>query len=85
MIAVTKEHLENLIAKKEFLSNGRITICMLTLHNGFEVVGISGVLDQENYQQNIGEQVAYDDAFKKLWSLEGYRFQWNLYEQTKKK
>ncbi len=70
---LTKEHLESLIAKKEFIRHGEtLTICVVTLHSGFQLLGQSACIDPANFDATIGEQIAYDDAVEKLWQLEGY-------------
>ena len=75
---ITKEHLESLITDKAFIRHGdRMTICVLTLKSGFQVVGKSACIDAANFDAAIGEQVAYDNAFEKLWELEGYRVKYD--------
>ena len=70
---LTEEHLESLIAKKEFIRHGEtLTICVVTLHSGFQLLGQSACLDPANFDAEIGEQIAYANAFEKLWQLEGY-------------
>lgn len=71
---ITKEHLESLIIDKAFIRHGEtLTVCVLTLNSGFQVVGKSACIDPINFGAAIGEQVAYDNAFEQLWELEGYR------------
>ena len=71
---LTKENLESLIAKKEFIRHGEtLTICVVTLHSGFQLLGQSACIDPTNFDAAIGEQIAYDDAVEKMWELEGYR------------
>lgn len=73
-ISLTKEHLESLIAKKEFIRHGEtLTICVLTLHSGFQLLGQSACIDPANFDAAIGEKIAYDNAVEKMWELEGYR------------
>ena len=48
------------------------TVCVLRMVNGFEVIGTSACADPVNYNQEIGERIAYDNAFSQLWPLEGY-------------
>ena len=70
---VTKEHLESIIKNKEFHRlTDVLTVCVLTLRNGFTVTGESACVDPNNYNQEIGESIAYENAFDKLWMLEGY-------------
>lgn len=48
------------------------TFCTIKMQNGFEFVGRSACVDPANYNKEIGEKVAYDDAFRQIWSHEGY-------------
>jgi len=48
------------------------TICQITMQNGFTVTGTSACVDPKNYNQALGEKYAYEQAFNKLWELEGY-------------
>lgn len=70
---VTQEHLESIITDKQFHRlTGTLTVCVLTLRNGFVVTGESACADPAIYDQEIGERFAYKNAFDKLWMLEGY-------------
>ena len=51
------------------------TICLLRLVNGFSVTGESACVSPENFNQEIGEKVARENARAKIWPLEGYRLQ----------
>lgn len=70
---ITKEHLESLVANKKFFLDDTLTICVITLKNNFKIVGTSSVLSDENFNKEIGEKIAYENAFEKIWELEGYR------------
>ena len=50
----------------------QLTVCCLTLLNGFTVIGESACVSPENFNQAIGEKVAKDKAREKIWALEGY-------------
>lgn len=47
----------------------KTTVCVLTMDNGFEVVGTSACVDPENYDPLIGYHYALEDALK---NLDGY-------------
>ena len=49
-----------------------LTICVLTLKNGFTIVGKSACASPENYDAELGGKIARDDARKQIWALEGY-------------
>jgi hypothetical protein len=70
---VTKAHLESIITDKKFHRlTETLTVCVLTLRNGFTVTGESACVSPETYNQEIGESIAFENAFDKLWQLEGY-------------
>ena len=60
-----------------------LTICVLTLQNGFTVTGESACASPENYNQEVGERIAKDNAKEKIWMLEGYLLKQRLYEESK--
>lgn len=49
-----------------------LTVCALTLRNGFQVVGESAAASKENFDEAIGKRIARDNARNKIWALEGY-------------
>lgn len=49
-----------------------LTVCALTLRNGFNVVGESAAASPENFDAEIGKKIAKDNARNKIWALEGY-------------
>jgi len=72
---VTKEQIEGRIKKitcsvLEFAPT--VTICQITLDNGFSVRGESACVNPENYDREIGEKIAYDNAFRQLWAFFGF-------------
>lgn len=73
---VTIEHIESQIVKEEDFKLGtKTTIVLLTLKNGFEVVGKSGCVNPANYNHEIGVKIARERAIDQLWFLEGYTLQ----------
>ena len=56
-----------------------LTVCVIRTQNGFTVTGESACASPENYNQEIGEKIAYDEAFGKLYGLEGYLLKERLY------
>lgn len=49
-----------------------LTVCVLTLRNGFMVVGESAAASAANYDEAIGKRIARVNARSKIWALEGY-------------
>lgn len=54
------------------LPSGRVTICELTLANGFTVRGEAACVDIRNFNAEIGQRIARDNARSKVWELLGY-------------
>lgn len=71
---VTKEAIEARIVSKEFLvlPGTTVTIASITLDNGYSVRGESACVDPRNFNKELGEHYAYEDAFRKLWPLFGF-------------
>lgn len=71
---VTPEYLASRIAKVEFhrLAGGTMTLCILTVDNGFQLTGTSACADPANYRQDVGEKIARDNAERQLWPLLGF-------------
>ena len=70
---LTKEFLESEIDKTEYNRlGGTITHCTITTKSGFTFTGESACVDPNNFNQEIGEQVAYDNAFEKMWMPYGF-------------
>lgn len=55
-----------------------LTLCVLTLRNGFHVVGESASASPENYDEAIGRKLSRERARDKIWALEGYRLREQL-------
>src|SRR6266566_2522928 len=49
-----------------------MTVCALTLQNGFIVIGESAAASPENFSQEIGRTIARKNARERIWALEGY-------------
>ena len=55
------------------LPSGRVTVCELTLKNGFTVRGESAVVHIENFNIEIGRKISRENASKQIWQLLGFR------------
>lgn len=64
-----------------FLPSGRVTICEMTLKNGFVVLGESSCISKENFDAEIGKKIAYQNAREKIWQLEGYLLRQRLHDE----
>lgn len=50
-----------------------LTLCVIKMKNGFTVVGESSCADPANFDKYVGEQLAFENAKKKMWPLLGFR------------
>lgn len=57
-----------------------LTVCCLTLKNGFTVTGEIACVSPENFNKDIGEKIAFENARNKIWQLEGYLLKQKLFE-----
>lgn len=58
-----------------------LTVCALELENGFIVVGESAAASPENFDREIGRNIAFENARKKIWAFEGYLLRERLFVQ----
>jgi hypothetical protein len=59
-----------------------LTFCVLTLKNGFTVTGESACASPENFDAEIGRNIARQNAVQKIWPLMGYVLKQQLHEQS---
>lgn len=58
----------------------KLTLCVLTLKNGFVVTGESACVSPANFVPDIGKSIARENAISKVWDLEAYLLQQRLHE-----
>lgn len=80
---VTLASIKDKIAKREFHRlTDVLTVCVLTLVNGFTVTGESACASPENFDEDIGNKIAEENAIQKIWPLEGYLLKQRLWEAS---
>ena len=55
-----------------------LTFCVLVLRNGFTVTGESACASPENFDAEIGRNIARQNAVQKIWPLMGYELRTKL-------
>ena len=82
---LTPEHIDSVIAGKTFtvLPSGKCMVCEITLANGYTLRGEASTVSKENFNQEIGEKISFENARRKIWELEGYLLQEKLHNQTR--
>lgn len=78
----TMTGIANKIKKADYVYHGLMTLCILTLENGFLVTGESACAHELKYNKALGEKYAYENAFEKIWLLEGYLLREKLYRES---
>jgi hypothetical protein len=80
---LTPEIINDRISKRQFhvFEDSCLTVCCLTLCNGFTVTGESACASPENFNAEIGKDIAFKNARDKIWALEGYLLKQKLSEQ----
>lgn len=68
---ITPEHIDGKIIKEDYhvFPCTTLTVCVLTLENGFTVTGESAAASVENFDREIGAKIARDNARNKIWAL----------------
>lgn len=53
-------------------SHDLLTICLVTMKNGFTIIGKSAPASPENFDVVKGQTLAYEDAVRQIWPLMGF-------------
>ena len=78
---LTPEIIESKIKKCEFhILTEVLTVCVITLENGFTVTGESACASPQNFDKELGEKIAKKNAVDKIWMLEGYLLKQKLFK-----
>lgn len=74
---------KTIIAEDYHIFEGsQLTVCCLTLKNGFTVTGESACVSPENFDAEIGRKISRSEARDKIWALEGYLLKQKLFENS---
>lgn len=82
---LTPAHIDDTIVHEQYhvFPGTTLTVCCLTLRNGFNVTGESAAASPENFDENIGRKIAFENARNKIWAHEGYLLRQKLWESGK--
>lgn len=82
---ITPAHIDSVIVGEKYWQpeGTSLTVCVLTLANGFHVVGHSAAASLKNFDAEIGRKLARDKARDHVWALEGYLLRQHLHDQEK--
>lgn len=64
---------DQIIAEQYHIFPGTtLTVCALTLRNGYHVTGESAAASPANFDEELGRKIARKNARDRIWALEGY-------------
>lgn len=71
---LTPSQIDAAISHKQYhvFRDTTVTVCCITLRNGYSVIGESAAASPDNFDEQIGRDIAYESARAKIWALEGY-------------
>lgn len=72
---VTLQSIEEKVKNTEYLhpqGAPHMTIAVLYLTNGYVVIGKSAPADPNNFNKELGQKFAREDAVRQIWPMEGY-------------
>lgn len=77
---LTPADIDAVIVSETFtvLPSGKCLVCELTLRNGFTVRGEASVVSRENFDEEIGRDIARRKAREQVWPLQAYLLQERL-------
>jgi hypothetical protein len=80
---ITPEHVDEMIAHVRFWQpeGTTMTVCLLELVNGFQTIGYSAAASSDNFDVEIGRNLAREHARSQIWVLEGYLLRQQLHDQ----
>jgi hypothetical protein len=55
-----------------------LTICIVTMKNGFTIIGKSAPASADNFDAELGAKLAYEDAVRQIWPLMGFELRERL-------
>ena len=83
---LTPERIDGRVVDEQYhvFDGTTLTVCCLTLENGYTVTGESAAASPENFDAEIGRKIARQNAREKIWGLEGYLLRQRLHESQAK-
>ena len=75
------EKIVNIEVKTVELVGKKHTLVAVRLVNGFTIIETSTAVDVNNYNEEVGKKVCMDRILNKIWLLEGYLLQEEMYQK----
>lgn len=85
MNTITSDYVDEIIMNSEIEIQtvfDKCTIVACKLPNGFVIVESSACVSPDNYNEEMGYEICLEKIKDKVWELEGYKLQGELYEEN---
>lgn len=80
---ITPEFLDSQIEDVTYRQlSGTTTHCTITVKNGFTFTGESACADPSNFNEELGQSLAYKQAYSKLWTPYGFMLKEQLHKEN---
>ena len=83
--SITSERIDEIMANSDieaFTVFDKCTVVTCRLPNGFVIVESSACVSPENYDKEMGASICLKKIKDKVWELEGYKLQSEIYEEV---
>ena len=75
---ITQESIDANIKEVDYvtvcIAGQKFMYCGIKMNNGFVAVGKpSTCVDEDNWREELGKEISYDNSYEVLWQLEAYR------------
>lgn len=75
---ITSELINSRITEVDYqtivIAGQKLMFCGIKMDNGFVVIGKPATcIDPDNWRDEIGQKISYDNSFSEIWKLEAYR------------
>lgn len=80
---ITEEYIASILEESDFevfTTFDKCTVVSCRLPNGFVITESSACVSPENYDEDLGADICFDKIADKVWELEAYILQQELYE-----
>lgn len=82
---LTKEYIDKIVHSSKFSWSaqfGKCTVVTMQLPNGFVLTESSACVDPANYDEKLGYEICVKKLTERVWELEGYLLQNELYKKS---
>ena len=83
--SITSDYIDEIIMNSEITVQtifDKCTVVACKLPNGFVIVESSACVSPESYDEEMGVDICLEKIANKIWELEGYKLQEELYEEA---